>query len=59
MDRSLFASVGSLNVLGKVDLKTGRVVSFVTGLKGPHGLVFVPRDGSDDNQQDDREGSDR
>ena len=56
---SLYASVGSLNVLGKVDLKTGRVVSFATGLNGPHGLVFVPRDGSDDNQQDDREGNDR
>jgi hypothetical protein len=55
---SLYASVGNLNVLGTVDLKTGRVVPFVTGLKGPHGLVFVPGNGGDDNQQDDREGND-
>jgi len=53
---SLFASVGSLNVLGKVDLKTGRVASFVTGLKAPHGLVFVPGNGGDDNQQGDQGG---
>jgi hypothetical protein len=56
---SLYASVGSLNVLGKVDLKTGRVVLFVTGLKAPHGLVFVPENSGDDNQQGDREGNDR
>lgn len=55
---SLYASVGSLNVLGKVDLKTGKVAPFVTGLKGPHGLVFVPSNSRDDNQQDDREGND-
>jgi hypothetical protein len=55
---SLYACVGSLNVLGRVDLKTGRVTSFLTGLKAPHGLVFVPRNSSDDSQQDDREGGD-
>jgi hypothetical protein len=56
---SLYASVGSLNVLGKVDLKTGRVASFVTGLKAPHGLVFVPGNSGDDNQQGDEQGNDR
>jgi hypothetical protein len=56
---SLYASVGSLNVLGKVDQKTGRVVSFVTGLKAPHGLVFVPGNGGDDNQQGDQDGNDQ
>ena len=50
---SLYASVGSLNVLGRVDLKTGKVAPFVPGLKAPHGLVFVPRDSGDDNQQGD------
>jgi hypothetical protein len=56
---SLYASVGSLNVLGKVDLRTGRVVSLVPGLNAPHGLVFVPANSGDDNQQDDREGHDQ
>jgi hypothetical protein len=56
---SLYASVGSLNVLGKVDLRTGRVVSLVPGLNAPHGLVFVPANSGDDNQQDDREGNDQ
>jgi hypothetical protein len=55
---SLYASVGSLNVLGKVNLKTGKVASLVPGLNGPHGLVFVPRNtedgGGDDNQQGDQ-----
>jgi hypothetical protein len=48
---SLYASVGSLNVLGKVDLKTGKVATFLSGLKGPHGLVFVPL--NDDSGVDD------
>ena len=50
---SLYASVGSLNVLGQVDLTTGKVAPFLPGLKGPHGLVFVPLNndnGEDDNQ---------
>ena len=56
---SLFASVGSLNVLGKVDWKTGRVSPFVTGVSAPHGLVFVPMDGGDDNQQGNEGENDR
>jgi hypothetical protein len=39
---SLFASVGSLNELASVDLRTGNVSAFVPNLNGPHGLVFVP-----------------
>lgn len=39
---SLFASVGSLNVVGNIDLNTGTVIPLVTDLKGPHGLLFVP-----------------
>jgi hypothetical protein len=40
---SLYASVGSLNVVANVDLKTGVITPFVTNLKAPHGLVFVPK----------------
>jgi hypothetical protein len=39
---SLFASVSSLNALASVDTRTGVATPFVTNLKGPHGLVFVP-----------------
>jgi sugar lactone lactonase YvrE len=39
---TLFASVGSLNALVSVGLKTGNVAPFVGNLKGPHGLVFLP-----------------
>ncbi|HEY6268786.1 MAG TPA: hypothetical protein VIX11_10840 [Candidatus Acidoferrum sp.] len=45
---SLYASVGSLNVFAKVDQKTGRVIPLLTSVKGPHGIVFVPRDIDDD-----------
>jgi hypothetical protein len=40
---SLFASVGSVNALVTVDLRTGVVTPFLGNLKGPHGLVFQPR----------------
>jgi hypothetical protein len=40
---SLFASVGSLNALVSVDLRTGVVTPFLGNLKGPHGLAFQPR----------------
>jgi hypothetical protein len=39
---SLFASVGSLNALVSVDLRTGNVSPFVDNLRGPHGLAFQP-----------------
>jgi hypothetical protein len=48
---SLFASVGSLNALVSVNLKTGIGSPFVKGipLKAPHGLVFRPqREGEDE-----------
>ncbi len=38
---SLYASVGSLNVVGNVDLETGVVTPFITSVNGPHGMVFV------------------
>jgi len=40
---SLFANIVSLNELANVDLKTGVITPFLTNLKAPHGLVFVPR----------------
>jgi hypothetical protein len=47
---SLFASVGSLNELASVDLKTGKVSAFVPNLNGPHGLVFVPSNEEDGHE---------
>jgi DNA-binding beta-propeller fold protein YncE len=49
---SLYASVGSLNELAKVDMSTGRVTALVRNLSGPHGLAFLPHnddDGENDN----------
>jgi hypothetical protein len=43
---SLFASVGSLKELALVDQKTGVLTPFLANLNGPHGLVFLPGDGS-------------
>jgi DNA-binding beta-propeller fold protein YncE len=48
---SLFASVGSLSEVGLVDLKTGKVTPFLPGLKGPHGILFLPH--ADDEDSDD------
>jgi hypothetical protein len=45
---SLFASVGSLNELAVVDIRTGLTTPLVNNLSGPHGLEFVPDD--DDEQ---------
>jgi hypothetical protein len=50
---SLYASVGSLNALVAVDLKTGVVTPVVSNLKGPHGLQFVPRTEHDDEDSQD------
>jgi hypothetical protein len=45
---SLFASIGSLNALVSVNLKTGKVTPFIKSadniaLKAPHGLLFQPQ----------------
>lgn len=50
---SLYASVGSLQELGLVDLKTGKVRPFLSGLKGPHGLLFLPSLEDNNAQGDD------
>lgn len=39
---SLFASIGSINAVASVDLKTGTATPFISSLKAPHGLAFVP-----------------
>jgi sugar lactone lactonase YvrE len=43
---SLYASVGSMNAVVSVDLKTGNATPFITNLKSPHGLAFAPDFGS-------------
>jgi hypothetical protein len=48
---TLFASVGSLNQLTVVDLHTGFTSPFVSNLKGPHGLEFIPRSDDDADEQ--------
>jgi hypothetical protein len=48
---TLFASVGSLNQLTVVDNHTGVTSPFVSNLKGPHGLEFVPRSDDDEDEQ--------
>jgi DNA-binding beta-propeller fold protein YncE len=47
---SLYASVGSLHELASVNLKTGKVSAFLSGLSGPHGILFLPAF-QDDNAQ--------
>ena len=39
---SLYASVGSLQEFTSVDLKTGTVTAVLSGLNGPHGILFLP-----------------
>lgn len=39
---SLYASIGSLNEFTSVDLKTGKVTAVLSGLNGPHGILFLP-----------------
>ena len=46
---SLYASVGSLKELASVDLKTGKVTAFLSGLNGPHGILFLPHALDEDN----------
>lgn len=46
---SLFASVGSLNELAMIDLKTGKVTAFLSGLNGPHGILFLPNADDEDD----------
>ena len=38
---SLYASVGSMNAVVSVDMKTGMATPFITNLKSPHGLAFA------------------
>jgi hypothetical protein len=45
---SLYASVGSLKELALVDLKTGNLTAFLSGLNGPHGIQFLPNADEDD-----------
>jgi hypothetical protein len=49
---SLYACVGSLNEFARVDLKTGMLTALIPNLSAPHGLVFVPED--EDQNDDDR-----
>jgi hypothetical protein len=49
---TLYACVGSLNELGKVNLETGVVTSVVNSLKAPHGLVFVPKSDEENEGED-------
>jgi len=46
---SLYASVSSLQEVGLVDLKTGKLTAFLPGLNGPHGLLFLADAEDDDN----------
>jgi hypothetical protein len=48
---TLFASVGSLNQLTVIDMHTGVTSPFVSNLKGPHGLEFVPHSDDDEDEQ--------
>jgi hypothetical protein len=48
---SLYASVGSLNEFTSVDLKTGKVTALISGLNGPHGILFLPN-ADDDNSEE-------
>jgi hypothetical protein len=45
---SLYASVGSLKALCKIDLQTGTAVPLVGNLNGPHGMQFVADEGDDE-----------
>ncbi len=48
---TLVASVGSLNQLTVIDMHTGVTSPFVSNLKGPHGLEFVPHSDDDEDEQ--------
>jgi hypothetical protein len=51
---SLFASVGSLNELASVNIKTGTVTAFLPGLNGPHGILFLPNADDDSDHKEGR-----
>jgi hypothetical protein len=38
----IYISVGSDNAVDQLDLTTGQLTPFITGLNSPHGLLFVP-----------------
>ena len=44
VEGALYASVGSLNQLVRVDIKTGALIPVMSSLNAPHGLAFVPKD---------------
>lgn len=50
-----YSASDSDGILGKVDLSTGLVVPIVTGMKTPHGALFIPAipDDHDDVDRDD------
>ena len=42
----IYESVGSDNAVDQIDPRTGAVTPIITGLNSPHGLMFLPSDGS-------------
>ena len=47
-----YSASDSDGILGKVDLSTGLVTPIVTGMKTPHGALFVPASSGDDDRGD-------
>lgn len=48
----LYANIASQNELVQIDPRTGKVTPLVTGLNSPHGLLFVPSNGSGSGHPD-------
>lgn len=49
-----YSASDSDGILGKVDLSTGMVTPIVSGMKSPHGALFIPANGNDsDSDRDD------
>ncbi len=42
----IYVSVGSDNAVDQLDPTTGKLTPFIVGLSSPHGMEFVPSDGS-------------
>ena len=42
----IYVSVGSDNAVDQLDPTTGKLTPFIVGLNSPHGMEFVPSDGS-------------
>ena len=42
----IYESVGSDNAVDQIDPRTGAVTPIIAGLNSPHGLMFLPSDGS-------------